>query len=70
MRIFLPLAMLSITIGLLWGIPFILMGRGVSVGSMLALVSGMLLFSIGLISEQIAALRRQIAELDHDTPDE
>ncbi|MEW5872407.1 MAG: glycosyltransferase family 2 protein [Chloroflexota bacterium] len=70
MRIFLPLAMLSITIGFLWGIPFILMGRGVSVGSMLALVNGMLLFSIGLISEQIAALRRQIAELGHHTPDE
>lgn len=65
MRIFLPLAVFSIIIGLLWGIPIILAGRGVSVGSMLALVNGMLLFSIGLISEQIAALRRQIAELDH-----
>lgn len=33
------------------------MGRGFSVGSMLAIVTGLLFFVIGLIASQLAALR-------------
>jgi len=33
------------------------MGNGISVGSMLAIVTSILLFSIGLISDQISQMR-------------
>jgi glycosyltransferase involved in cell wall biosynthesis len=59
LRIFLPISMICVLVGLLWGIPFIVLGRGVSVGAMLAIVSGLLLFFIGLISEQLSQIRRR-----------
>lgn len=62
LRIFLPFSMLCCLIGVGWGMPFILMGKGVSVGAMLAIVVGMLFFLLGLIVSQIAALRIQMLE--------
>lgn len=59
LRIFLPAALICLTVGLLWGLPIVLMGRGVSVGSMLAIVTGFILFTLGLLAEQLALLRRQ-----------
>ncbi len=59
LRIFLPLSILCILIGLIWGLPFIVLGRGVSVGAMLAIVSGLLMFTIGLVSEQLSQIRRR-----------
>ncbi|MDP2957668.1 MAG: glycosyltransferase family 2 protein [Longimicrobiales bacterium] len=64
LRIFLPLSVLAATFGVLWGIPYIWMGRGVSVGSMLAIVTGVILFTLGLLAEQLAAIcRRQVSEV-------
>ena len=57
LRIFIPLSIIIGSIGLLWGIPYALLGNGVSVGSMLAIVTAVLLFAIGLISDQISQLR-------------
>jgi hypothetical protein len=57
LRIFVPLSLFIGTIGFAWGIPYALMGNGVSIGSMLAIVTAILLFSIGLISDQISQLR-------------
>jgi glycosyltransferase involved in cell wall biosynthesis len=57
LRIFLPLSAACILIGMGWGIPFVLMGRGVSVGAMLAIVTGILFFILGLIASQISAFR-------------
>lgn len=57
MRFFFPLSSLSILAGVAWGLPIMLAGRGVSVGSMLAISSGLILFTLGLLSEQIARLR-------------
>jgi glycosyltransferase involved in cell wall biosynthesis len=56
-RIFLPLSVLCIGFGFTWGIPILLRARGVSVGSMLAIVTGLLFFFIGLIAEQLSAMR-------------
>ncbi|HET9907073.1 MAG TPA: glycosyltransferase family 2 protein [Anaerolineales bacterium] len=61
LRIFLPLSILCVTAGLLWGIPIILLGRGVSVGSMLAIVLGALFFFLGLIANQLSAIRLHLA---------
>ena len=60
MRIFLPIAFISIFIGLAWGLPIILLGRGVSVGSMLAIVTGLLFFFLGLVAEQLSLIRKEL----------
>jgi hypothetical protein len=52
-----------VVIGLLWGIPLILIGRGVSVGSLLAIVMGGFFFFFGLIASQLAAIRIQLLNL-------
>jgi len=57
LRIFLPLATVCIVMGLVWGTRIVLLGRGVSVASMLAIVMGLLFFAIGLIANQLAAIR-------------
>lgn len=57
LRMFVPASMLVAVFGILWGIPYALAGRGVSVGSMLALVTAILLFSLGLICDQVSQLR-------------
>jgi len=66
-RIFFPLGAGFVLFGLLWGMPFILRDEGVSVGTMLLLVFGLILFLVGLIAEQVAQLRRgQIGEQGPD----
>jgi glycosyltransferase involved in cell wall biosynthesis len=57
LRLFVPASALVAVFGILWGIPYALAGRGVSVGSMLAIVTAILLFSLGLICDQVSQLR-------------
>ena len=64
MRIFLPLSIFSITISLLWAIPIIVRGNGVSVGAMLGIVTGIFFFFAGLLAEQLSLLRK--ASLEND----
>jgi glycosyltransferase involved in cell wall biosynthesis len=64
LRIFLPLSVFSIAIGLAWGIPIMLRARGVSVGAMLAIVTGLLCFFFGLIAEQLSAIRMGMIDMD------
>jgi hypothetical protein len=61
LRIFLPLSFICVAAGLLWGVPIILAGRGVSVGSMLAIVLGTFFFFLGLIANQLSAIRLHLA---------
>jgi glycosyltransferase involved in cell wall biosynthesis len=63
LRIFLPLSIFCVAVGLLWGIPIVIAGRGVSVGAMLAIVLGSLFFFLGLIASQLAAIRLHLADL-------
>lgn len=58
MRIFLPLALILGISGSLWGMVFVLQGQGVSVGALLGIVSGLTLFAIGLLAEQLSVLRK------------
>jgi glycosyltransferase involved in cell wall biosynthesis len=64
LRIFLPLSIFCISVGLFWGIPIVSAGRGVSVGAMLAIVLGTLFFFLGLIASQLAAIRLHLANFD------
>lgn len=57
LRVFVPAAVTLATAGLLWGLPIALMGRGVSVGAMLAIVTALVLFALGLLCDQISQLR-------------
>lgn len=59
MRIFLPISVVSIALGLIWGIPFIIMGRGVSSGMFLAIITGIIFFLLGLIAEQLSMIRKE-----------
>jgi len=58
-RVFLPISIFCILAGLGWGIPIILLGRGVSVGAMLAIVTGLLFFVVGLLASQLSAIRME-----------
>ncbi|MBC7879024.1 MAG: glycosyltransferase family 2 protein [Anaerolineales bacterium] len=57
LRVFLPASLVIGLIGLGWGIRYALIGNGVSGGSLLAIVTALLLFSIGLVCDQISQLR-------------
>jgi glycosyltransferase involved in cell wall biosynthesis len=59
LRVFLPISAFCILAGLGWGIPIILLGRGVSVGAMLAIVTGLLFFVLGLLASQLSAIRME-----------
>jgi len=57
LRIFIPISLFTASVGILWGIPYTLLGNGISIGSMLAIVTALLMFSLGLICDQISQLR-------------
>ena len=59
MRIFVPASLLCIFAGIMWGLPIVLMGRGVSVGAMLAIVTGVLFLFIGLVAQQMSLIRQE-----------
>ena len=59
LRVFLPISFFCILAGFGWGIPIVLLGRGVSVGAMLALVTGLLFFVLGLLASQLSAIRME-----------
>lgn len=60
LRVFLPVSLLCILAGLVWGISRLLMvGQGVSVGAMLAIVTGIIFFVLGLLANQISAMRME-----------
>ena len=58
MKIFLPVSLLSILLGLGIGIPILIKGHGVSTGSLLGLSVGVIFFALGLITEQLSAIRK------------
>lgn len=64
-KLFLPPAFFCLLFGLVWGIPIVLEGKGVSVGSLLLIFSSAFLFSIALIASQLSSIRMQILEMFH-----
>ncbi|HSK89372.1 MAG TPA: glycosyltransferase family 2 protein [Anaerolineales bacterium] len=59
LKVFLPVSAFCMLAGLGWGIPIVLLGRGVSVGAMLAIITGLLFFVLGLIASQLSAIRME-----------
>jgi len=60
LRIFLPLSAFLVFVGVVWG-SYILavVGRGVSTGAMLAIVTGLIFFVLGLLANQVSAMRME-----------
>jgi len=58
MRVFFPIALICVTGSLIWGIPIVLAGRGLSIGALLGFVTGLLFFFLGLIAEQLSQIRK------------
>lgn len=57
LRMFVPLSALSLTFGTLWGSYYVIHLKGLSTGALLAMFTGVLLFSLGIICDQISQLR-------------
>jgi glycosyltransferase involved in cell wall biosynthesis len=57
LRLFVPASFFFFALSVVWGLPYILLGRGVSVGALLLFVTGMLVFFFGLLTDQVAQLR-------------
>ncbi|MEP7146452.1 MAG: glycosyltransferase family 2 protein [bacterium] len=58
-KIFLPLSLIFFVLGVVWGVPIIIAGRGVSVGAALLILMGVITFLLGLIAEQLSLLRKR-----------
>ncbi len=59
MRIFLPLGGFMIVFGILWAIPFLVRGSGLSSAAMMSMTAGLLLIMMGLLAEQLAQIRKK-----------
>lgn len=57
LRIFIPASGFFVMLGVLWGLPYIFLQRGVSVGALLLIMTGLLIFFFGLLADQVAQLR-------------
>jgi glycosyltransferase involved in cell wall biosynthesis len=67
LNIFLPLSIFFIALGVLWSIPFIIYSRGITVGSLLSITIGILLFFLGLVSEQLGKIRKtKFTEIENE----
>jgi glycosyltransferase involved in cell wall biosynthesis len=60
MKIFLPIALCCFALGVPWGIYIVMLGRGVSVGSSLLIITGILSFLLGLIAEQLSSIKKSM----------
>lgn len=60
MKIFFPISILLIVSGVLWSAKFFLNNVGVSVGGSLLITTGIIIFLIGLIAEQLSAIRKRV----------
>lgn len=57
LRIYLPASALCVVTAVIWGTRYVLRGQGLSLASMLLLITAVLLFFFGLLADQVSALR-------------
>jgi glycosyltransferase involved in cell wall biosynthesis len=58
MKIFLPISLLLFLLGFGWGLRFFFKHLGVSIGSSMLLMMSVMIFLLGLIAEQLSAIRK------------
>ncbi len=66
MKIFGSISLILLSSGFIWAIPIALQGKGISVGSMMLIVIGVIFFILGLLAEQISLIRKSILFLNRD----
>lgn len=59
LRLFVSASLLFMTAGLLYAVPYALLGRGVSIGAAVVVLTGVQLLFVGLIADQISSMRRE-----------
>jgi hypothetical protein len=59
LRLFLPISFILIGIGVLWTLPGLIQQEGYSIGALLLIMNGVLIFIMALLSDQIASLRKE-----------
>jgi glycosyltransferase involved in cell wall biosynthesis len=57
LKIFLPSSIALFIIGILWSIPYLLKGHGLTVASLFLLSTSIIIFFIGILADQISQLR-------------
>jgi hypothetical protein len=57
LRVYLPASFFFGIAGILWGLPYVLLQRGISIGALLLILNSILLFFFGLLTDQVAQLR-------------
>jgi glycosyltransferase involved in cell wall biosynthesis len=57
LRVYIPASVSLGIAGILWGFPYIILQRGISVGALLLIITGILLFFFGLLTDQVAQSR-------------
>jgi glycosyltransferase involved in cell wall biosynthesis len=60
MRIFLPFTLFFLLSSMIWGLPIVIRGEGISVGTLFLFVTGLLFFILGLLAEQLALIRKSL----------
>ena len=60
LRVFLPLSLLFLVLGVIWSFKIVLDGKGVSVGGSLLIVLGILSLLMGLIAEQLSFIKKRL----------
>lgn len=60
-RVFFPVSALLAVMGIAWGVPYLAMGYGLSVGALFFLIASLIIFFFGLLVDQVAAIRREQA---------
>ena len=58
-RLLAPISLVTFMLGLVWGLPFILLGRGLSVGALLLMINGSVIFTFGLVAQQLSLIRKE-----------
>jgi glycosyltransferase involved in cell wall biosynthesis len=61
-RIFFPMGVFIIIASILWDIHIFMRGGGVSVGTLLGILTGIIFFIFGLLAHQMSAFRRETLE--------
>lgn len=57
LRIFIPTAIILFTLGVLWGLPYLIGRKGLTVASLFLMLTGCLIFFMGMIADQISQMR-------------
>lgn len=57
-RIFLPISAFFFFFGVGWGANFFFQGKGISIGASTLILTGLIIFLLGLIAEQLSAVRK------------